>query len=85
MKTENIIFDFGGVLVDWNPRYLYKDYFKEDSEMEYFLKNICTEEWNLEQDRGRALAEGTTLLQNKFPEYKSLIQLFYDKWEVMLK
>jgi 2-haloacid dehalogenase len=85
MKTENIIFDFGGVLVDWNPRYLYKHYFKEDSEMEYFLKNICTEEWNLEQDRGRALAEGTTLLQNKFPEYKSLIQLFYDKWEVMLK
>jgi len=85
MKTENIIFDFGGVLVDWNPRYLYKHYFKEDSEMEYFLKNICTEEWNLEQDRGRALSEGTTLLQNKFPEYKSLIQLFYDKWEVMLK
>jgi 2-haloacid dehalogenase len=85
MKTENIIFDFGGVLVDWNPRYLYKDYFKEESEMEYFLQNICTQEWNLEQDRGRTLSEGTTLLQNKFPEYKSLIQLFYDKWEVMLK
>lgn len=85
MKIENIIFDLGGVLVDWNPRYLYKDYFKEDSEMEHFLKNICTEEWNLEQDRGRTLSDGTTFLQNKFPEYKSLIQLFYDKWQVMLK
>ena len=85
MKIENIIFDFGGVLVDWNPRYLYKDHFEEDSEMELFLKNICTEEWNLEQDRGRTLSEGTVLLQNKFPEYHSLIQLFYDEWETMLK
>jgi 2-haloacid dehalogenase len=46
MKIENIIFDFGGVLVDWNPRYLYKDLFQDDNEMEYFLKNICSEEWN---------------------------------------
>jgi 2-haloacid dehalogenase len=85
MKIENIIFDFGGVLVDWNPRYLYKDLFQDDNEMEYFLKNICSEEWNSEQDRGRSLSEGTVLLQNKFPEYYSMIQIFYDKWETMLK
>lgn len=85
MKIENIIFDFGGVLVDWNPRYLYKDHFKNDNEMEHFLKNICTEEWNIEQDRGCTLSKGTILLQNKFPEFHSTIQLFYDKWEVMLK
>ena len=53
--------------------------------MEYFLKNICTDEWNLEQDRGRSLSDGTILLQNKFPEFHSMIQLFYDKWETMLK
>lgn len=85
MKIENIIFDFGGVLVDWNPRYLYKDHFQNDKEMEHFLKNICTDEWNLEQDRGRTLMEGTVLLQNKFPEFHSMIQLFYDKWDTMLK
>jgi 2-haloacid dehalogenase len=85
MKIENIIFDFGGVLVDWNPRHLYKSHFKDESEMEYFLKNICTEEWNLEQDRGRTLKEGTLLLQNKFPEFHDMIQLFYDEWETMLK
>jgi 2-haloacid dehalogenase len=85
MKIENIIFDFGGVLVDWNPRHLYKDHFKDDNEMEYFLKNICTEEWNLEQDRGRTLKEGTLLLQNQFPEFHAMIQLFYDEWETMLK
>lgn len=84
MKIENIIFDFGGVLVDWNPRYLYRDYFQNESEMEHFLHFICTDAWNLEQDRGRPLAEGTRLLQDKFPEYHSLIKLYYDKWEVML-
>ena len=85
MDIKNIVFDFGGVLVDSNPRYLFKDYFKDNSEMEYFLRNICTPEWNLEQDKGRSLAEGTIILQNRFPEFHSLIQLFYDKDEKMLK
>ncbi|MBK7093848.1 MAG: HAD-IA family hydrolase [Saprospiraceae bacterium] len=85
MPYKNIIFDFGGVLVDWNPRYVYRDYFNTESEMEHFLKNICTDEWNLEQDRGRSMAEGTALLQQQFPEYQALIQVFYDKWEFMLK
>jgi 2-haloacid dehalogenase len=85
MEIENIIFDIGGVLINWNPRYLYKDHFKDEKEMEHFLKNICTDEWNLEQDKGRSLSDGTIFLQNKFPEFHSMIQLFYDKWETMLK
>ncbi len=84
MKVENVIFDFGGVLVDWNPRYLYRNYFQDESKMEHFLHHICTDEWNLEQDRGRSLADGTRLLLEKFPEHHSLIQLYYDQWEVML-
>jgi len=84
MKIENVIFDFGGVLVDWNPRYLYSDYFQDESAMENFLHTVCTDEWNIEQDRGRSLAEGTRLLQEKFPEFHALIQLYYDQWEVML-
>jgi len=85
MRIKNIIFDFGGVLVDWNPRHLYRDYFDNEQEMEYFLRHVCTEEWNLEQDRGRPLSEGTRLLQEKYPDFYSMIQLFYDRWEVMLK
>lgn len=85
MKIENIIFDFGGVLVDWNPRHLYKDHFQNENEMEHFLTHICTDEWNVEQDRGRSLSEGTIMLQKKFPEFHSLIQFYYDKWETMLK
>ena len=84
MKVENVIFDFGGVLVNWNPRYLYRDYFQDESAMENFLHTVCTDEWNVEQDRGRTLAEGTRLLQDKFPEFHALIQLYYDQWEVML-
>ena len=85
MKIENIVFDFGGVLVDWNPRYLYKDHFKDENEMEQFLRNVCTDQWNLEQDRGRSLSEGTRVLQQQFPEFHSMIQLFYDQWSTMLK
>ena len=85
MDFKNIVFDIGGVLVDSNPRYLLKDYFNDNREMEYFLTHICTPEWNLEQDKGRSLAEGTRILQNKYPEYHALIQLFYDKYEKMLK
>lgn len=85
MTIKNIVFDFGGVLVDWNPRHLYKSHFQNTDEMEYFLKNICTEEWNIEQDRGRSLAEATLELQNQFPEHREAISLFYGQWEVMLK
>ncbi|MDN3676457.1 HAD family phosphatase [Flavobacterium paronense] len=85
MKIKNIVFDFGGVLVDWNPRHLYKSHFQDTAEMESFLKNICTEEWNIEQDRGRSLSDATIELQKKFPEHSASIALFYDKWEVMLK
>ena len=84
MKIENVIFDFGGVLVEWNPRFLYRDYFQDENEMELFLHSVCTDEWNLEQDKGRSLAEGTQLLQKKFPGFHDLIQLYYDKWEQML-
>jgi len=85
MKIENIIFDLGGVLLDWNPRYFYRDHFQNEEEMEYFLTHICTEEWNKEQDKGRSLSEGTILLQKQHPEFHHEIELFYNRWESMLK
>ncbi|WP_276964403.1 HAD family phosphatase [Chryseobacterium sp.] len=85
MKIKNIIFDFGGVLMDWNPRYYFKDYFNDDEKMEYFLENIAQDEWNIEQDRGRSLAEGTEIQVKKFPEWEKEIRAFYDNWTVMLK
>lgn len=82
---KNIIFDFGGVLLDWNPRYLYKSYFNNDEEMEHFLADICNGEWNIRQDAGRPFAEAVKELQAKFPEYAEAIQMYDDDWENMLK
>ena len=82
---KNIIFDFGGVLLDWNPRYLYKSYFNNDEEMEHFLADICNGEWNIRQDAGRPFAEAVKELQAKFPEYAEAIQMYDDDREKMLK
>lgn len=82
---NTIIFDFGGVLVDWNPRYVYRDHFQNDEKMEWFLENICTDDWNIQQDCGRSLEEATNLLLEKYPEHKNEIEMYYGKWETMLK
>lgn len=84
-QIKNIIFDFGGVLMDWNPRYFFKDYFNDDEKMEFFLKNIATDEWNAEQDRGRTLAEGTEIQVAKFPQWEKELRAYYDNWTTMLR
>ena len=83
-KIKNIIFDFGGVLIDWNPEYLFRKEFERESDMNYFLENICTSEWNIQQDAGRPLSEATETLQKEHPEYKELIGMYYGRWEEML-
>ena len=82
---KNIIFDFGGVVMDWNPRYFFKDHFKDDEKMEHFLKNIVTDDWNGEQDRGRTLAEGTEIQVAKHPDWENEIRAYYDNWKTMIK
>jgi 2-haloacid dehalogenase len=84
MKIKNIVFDLGGVLVDWNPRYLYRDIFEDEQEMEYFLENICSHEWNIQQDAGRPFEDAIELLQSKYPTYAAEIRLFREEWEKML-
>ena len=84
MAIETIVFDFGGVLIDWNPRHLFKKVFKDEGEMEQFLKGVCTDDWNVQQDAGRTLAEGTDLLIKNYPEKAELIRLYYDRWPEML-
>ena len=79
-----IIFDLGGVLIDWNPEYLYRKVFKDESEMKHFLEKVCTPEWNEEQDAGRTLAEATDFLLKKYPEHEENIRLYYDRWQEML-
>jgi 2-haloacid dehalogenase len=84
MNIDTIIFDFGGVLIDWNPRYLYKSIFNDDEKMEWFLANICTNDWNLEQDRGRSFKEATEALALKYPEWREVIFAYHHSWDQML-
>ncbi len=82
---DTFIFDLGGVLIDGDPRYLYRDVFlKDEKKVDWFLTTVCTNEWNLEQDAGRTLKEGTELLIEQYPAYESWIRLYYDQWPKML-
>jgi len=81
---RNVIFDLGGVLIDWNPRYLYERIFETTEEMDYFLQNVCSPEWNDHQDAGRPLDLATEILVKDFPEYESAIKAYYDRWTEML-
>jgi len=81
---KNIVFDLGGVLIDWDPRQVYRTIFATEQEMEDFLSDICKMEWNIQQDAGRSLAEATELLTQQHPEWKTEIAAYYGRWEEML-
>ena len=81
---KTLVFDLGGVLIDWDPRHLYRKLIANEDDITIFLAEICNSEWNVKQDAGRALAEATAERVALFPEKKSLIEAFYDRWEEML-
>ena len=81
-----IVFDLGGVLVDWNPRYLYAPLFGSDRDaMEDFLTRVCAPEWNAEIDAGKSFAQAVSERQRAFPEHAELIALWRDGWPQMLR
>lgn len=84
MKVETIIFDLGGVLVDWNPAYLFDKLITDEVKRKQFFAEICTPDWNEEQDAGRSLKEATQLLVDQYPEWQEYIEAFYGRWEEML-
>lgn len=81
---KNIIFDYGGVLLDWNPHYLYDPYFGDVEKAEWFLNNICTYEWNAQHDNGKPIVEGTAELVAEHPEWEREIRLYYDDFMKMM-
>lgn len=84
-EIKTIIFDLGGVLIDWNPEYVYLKEFRGNREkMNWFLKEVCAWEWNMNQDAGYPLAKATEERITLFPEYEDLIRMYYGRWEEML-
>ena len=76
-----VVFDLGGVLIDWDPRYLYRSLFGGDeAAMERFLATVCTPEWNRGQDAGRPWSEAIASLVAEHPEHADLIRAFWDRW-----
>ncbi|MGB0524904.1 MAG: HAD family hydrolase [Flammeovirgaceae bacterium] len=81
---NTIIFDLGGVLIDWNPKYLFRKMFDSEEEVDYFLNHICTYEWNLKQDAGRTWEAATQELIAIHPNYANEIKAYAERWEEML-
>ena len=80
-----VVFDIGGVLIDWDPRHLYRKLFPEDEPaMEHFLANVCTHEWNRGQDAGRSFAEGAHLLKLQHPDKAELIDAYGIRFDEMM-
>lgn len=78
---DTVIFDLGGVLIDWSPRYLYRKIFNTEEEITWFLENICTSEWNDQQDAGRSFEEATELLVKQHPSHEVAIRAWYGRWQ----
>ena len=84
-KIDTIIFDLGGVLIDWNPEYVFLDVFNRNrKKMQWFFDHICTSDWNENQDAGYPMAQATEDKVALFPEYEKEIRMFYGRWVEML-
>jgi 2-haloacid dehalogenase len=85
MPRSKVIFDFGGVLIDWDPRHLYRKLFAgDDAAMEAFLATVCNSAWNIRQDGGRPIAEATRELTALYPHHAELIAAFYGRFDEMM-
>lgn len=76
----NVVFDIGNVLIGWDPRVLYRKIFASEDEVAWFLGNVCTSDWNLEQDRGRSFAEGIAEAVTRHPQHADAIEAYDRRW-----
>ena len=81
---DTIIFDLGGVLINWDPRKVYRTIFKTENEIDWFFENICTSDWNETQDSGYPISKATEERVAQYPEWEKEIRAFYGRWEEML-
>ena len=80
-----VLFDLGGIFFDLNPKHYYQSYFSSKDEMDFFLTNVCSDEWNVQQDRGRLIKEAEYELIKKFPQYAKEIKMYYANHRNMIK
>lgn len=81
---QNVVLDFGSVLVDWDPHHLFDPYFGSREKADWFLSNICTYEWNVRFDGGASFKEGVEELAARYPEWSKEIHMYHDNWIRMM-
>lgn len=79
-----VVFDLGGVLIDWNPRHLYRQLIPDQDELDHFLSRVCTKEWHLAHDRGVDTEQSCRELAQVHPEYADLIMAWAHRGEDMV-
>ena len=84
MTIRNVIFDLGGVLIDWNPDYVYDQVITDETTKAWFYREVCTMEWNENQDAGYPMDKATEERVALFPHYEEWIRMYYGRWEEML-
>ncbi|MBM3116045.1 HAD family hydrolase [Jeongeupia naejangsanensis] len=80
MSLRAVVFDFGGVLFDWNPDYLYRKLIPDEAERRWFLEHVCSPAWNLQQDGGRPFGEAEAALIAEHPQHEANIRAFFKRW-----
>ena len=85
MAISSVIFDFGGVLLDWSPFYVYDEYFGSHARARHFIDSICTAEWNATMDAGTPFAEAVDRLSRIHPQYAREIRMYAERWPDMLR
>jgi 2-haloacid dehalogenase len=84
-RVTTVVFDLGGVLIDWNPRHMYRKLFNGDEAgMERFLSTVCNQDWNEHQDAGRLIADAEAELIARHPEHEARIRAYYGRFDEML-
>jgi 2-haloacid dehalogenase len=83
-RIEAVVFDVGGVLLDWNPRHLYRKLFADEVEMEWFLAEICSPAWHAPHDRGVSTAASCAELVSRYPQFSELIWAWWTRSEEMI-
>ncbi|MGF6412630.1 2-haloacid dehalogenase [Paraburkholderia sp. MM5496-R1] len=84
MAIKAVVFDFGGVLIDWSPEYLYRELIPDELERRWFLTHVCSMDWVIRQDGGQPIVEATDELIARFPDHEPLIRAFYERWHQMV-
>ena len=75
-----VVFDLGGVLIDWDPRHLYRQLMDDEAEVDAFLEEIGFAAWNAELDAGRSWPEAVESLATRYPHRRALIAAFHERW-----